>query len=103
MLGSEAVSLGATFTLSLSTICEGKLRAVYRWHLPVMMGGKPAGIKEACGDGLTSLAPRDRVFASMDKTAMGAFTEYAVVLEALLARMPDAVSFEATAGVPWRA
>lgn len=35
---------GATFTLSLSTICEGKLRAVYRWHLPVMMGGKLAGI-----------------------------------------------------------
>ncbi|WAJ29532.1 NADP-dependent oxidoreductase [Antarcticirhabdus aurantiaca] len=81
-------------------IREGKLRAVYRWRLPVVMGGELAGVVGACGEGVTEFAPGTRVFARMDKTAMGAFAEYAVVPAPLLARMPESLPFEAAAGVP---
>ncbi|RIX97764.1 NADP-dependent oxidoreductase [Aureimonas flava] len=81
-------------------IREGKLRVIRRWPLPVVMGGELSGTVEACGEGVTAFAAGDRVFARVDKTAMGAFAQYAVVPERLLARMPDALGFEAAAGVP---
>ena len=81
-------------------IRQGKLKVIYRWLLPVVLGGELAGIVEACGPSVSAFREGDRVFARMDKAAMGAFAEYAVVPEGLLAKIPDALDFDAAAGVP---
>lgn len=79
---------------------EGKLKLIQRYRLPVVMGNELAGIVEARGEGATRFAQGDRVFARMAKGAMGAFADYAVVPETLLATMPPSLDFEAAAGVP---
>lgn len=79
---------------------EGKLRVVQRHPLPAVMGNELAGVIEKRGEGATLFAEGDRVFARMPKASMGAFADYAVVPENLLAKMPAALDFETAAGVP---
>lgn len=79
---------------------EGKLKIVQRYSLPVVMGNELAGVVEACGDGVTRFAKGDRVFARVPKDAMGAFADYAVVPEDVLAKMPSTVDFETAAAIP---
>lgn len=81
-------------------IREGKLKVIQRYKLPAVMGNDLAGVVEARGDGVTRFAEGDRVFARMPKDSMGAFADYAVVPESLLARMPASLDFETAAGVP---
>jgi alcohol dehydrogenase len=64
------------------------------------MGNELAGVVEVRGKGAMQFAEGDRVFARMPKTSMGAFAEYAVVPENLLARMPKSIDFDTAAGVP---
>jgi alcohol dehydrogenase len=79
---------------------EGKLKVIQRYPLPAVMGNELAGVVEARGEGATLFSEGDRVFARLPKTAMGAFADYAVVPENLLARMPASLDFAAAAGVP---
>ena len=79
---------------------EGKLRVIQRYSLPAVMGNELAGVVEARGKGATLFAEGDRVFARMPKASMGAFADYAVVPENLLAGMPASLDFAAAAGVP---
>lgn len=81
-------------------IRNGMLRVVQRYPLPAVMGNELAGVVEAIGNGVTGFAEGDRVFARTPKDAMGAFADYAVVPESLLASMPASLDFEAAAGVP---
>ncbi len=79
---------------------EGMLRVIQRYPLPAVMGNELAGVVEEPGQGVKLFSEGDRVFARMPKSAMGAFAEYAVVPEGLLAKMPASLDFEAAAGVP---
>lgn len=79
---------------------EGGLKAILRLRLPAVMGNELAGIVEECGEGVAQFAPGDRVFARMPKGAMGAFADYAVVPQDLLARVPDGLDLATAAGVP---
>ncbi|OCP01845.1 alcohol dehydrogenase [Ensifer sp. LC13] len=79
---------------------EGMLKVVQRYPLPIVMGNELAGVVETLGEGVTSFAPGDRVFARMPKEAMGGLAEYAVVPEKFLAKMPASIDFNAAAGVP---
>lgn len=79
---------------------QGQLRPVQGYALPIVMGNELSGVVEATGEGVTSFAVGDRVFARMPKKAMGAFAEYAVVPESHLARMPASLDFETASGVP---
>lgn len=79
---------------------EGKLKVIQRYSLPVVMGNELAGVVEERGEGAALFAEGDRVFARMPKAAMGAFADYAVVPENLLARMPASLDFDTAAGVP---
>lgn len=79
---------------------EGKLKVIQRYPLPAVMGNELAGVIEACGPGVTRFAPGDRVFARVAKNAMGAFADYAVLPENVVAAMPASLDFEAAAGVP---
>ncbi|PCC74464.1 alcohol dehydrogenase [Nannocystis exedens] len=81
-------------------IREGQLRVIRRYPLPIVMGNELAGVVEACGPGVKQFAPGDRVFARVDKDALGAFAEYACVAESLVARMPARLDFATAAAVP---
>ena len=60
-------------------------------HIP---GGEAAGVVDAVGEGVTGLAPGDRVMAQVG----GGFAEYAVARAAAVAKIPDAMAFEAACG-----
>lgn len=81
-------------------IREGKLKAVQRYPLPVVLGNELAGVVEACGPGCTRFAVGDRVFARVPKERMGALAEYAALPEDVVAQLPASLDFETAAGVP---
>lgn len=58
---------------------------------PFVPGGEVAGIVKAVGSGVSSVAPGDRVAATM---LHGAFAERVVVPEAAAVKLPEAVGFE---------
>lgn len=79
---------------------EGKLRVVQRYALPIVMGNELAGVVEERGAGVTLFTEGERVFARVPKDTLGAFADYAVVPEKLLAKMPASLDFDTAAGVP---
>lgn len=58
---------------------------------PFSPGGEAAGVVRAVGDGVTSVAPGDRVACTM---LYGAFAEQVVVPELACVKLPDHVGFE---------
>ncbi|HEX6108451.1 MAG TPA: NADP-dependent oxidoreductase [Ktedonobacteraceae bacterium] len=78
----------------------GMLRVIYRYPLPIIAGSELSGVVVAKGSGVTRLAEGDRVFTRVDKKRLGAFAEFAVVREELVAKMPSSVDFTTAAGVP---
>jgi len=58
---------------------------------PFSPGGEAAGVVRAVGAAVTSVAPGDRVCATM---MMGAYAEQIVASDATVTKLPDAVSFE---------
>jgi NADPH:quinone reductase-like Zn-dependent oxidoreductase len=79
---------------------QGMLRMMYRHPLPLIAGSELSGVVIATGSGVTRLAEGDRVFTRVDKHRLGAFAEFAVVREELLAHMPSSIDFPTAAGVP---
>ena len=79
---------------------EGGMRVIYRYQLPTVAGNELSGVVAATGAGVTSLAESDRVFARVDKRRLGAFAEFAVVRESLVAKMPTSIDFTTAAAVP---
>jgi NADPH2:quinone reductase len=67
---------------------------VYKADPPVSIGMEGAGTVEAIGEGVTEVAPGDRVAYTM---ARGSYAEYAVVPSAQLVKLPDAVDFPTAA------
>jgi NADPH2:quinone reductase len=70
-------------------ITQGKYQ--FKPPPPFVPGGEIAGVVDAIGPGVTTVAVGDRVAATM---LFGAFAERVVVPEAAVARLPEAVSFE---------
>ena len=81
-------------------IREGKLKAIYRYQLPVVLGGEIAGFVHSVGQGVTRFSEGDRVFARLSKKGMGGLAEFVVVEERHLAIVPDSLDFETAAAVP---
>jgi NADPH:quinone reductase-like Zn-dependent oxidoreductase len=79
---------------------QGTLRLIYRYRLPIIAGSELSGVVAATGSGVTRLAIGDRVFARVDKLWLGAFAEFAVVREELVAKTPSSIDFTTAAGVP---
>jgi NADPH:quinone reductase-like Zn-dependent oxidoreductase len=79
---------------------EGKLKIIRRYPLPVVLGNELSGIVASVGDGVIRFREGDRVYARVDKDTMGAFAEWAVVREDLVAKMPSALDFDAAAAIP---
>lgn len=79
---------------------EGDLKLIQHYSLPIVMGNELAGVVEERGEGARLFMEGERVYARTPKASMGAFAEYAVVPEGLLARMPASLDFDTAAGVP---
>ena len=69
---------------------------LYPTERPTAIGSEGAGTVERVGSEVTEVKPGDRVVYAM---ARGSYAEYAVVPAAMLAPLPDDVTFEAAAAV----
>ncbi len=69
---------------------------LYKSDRPIAIGSEAAGVVEKVGDGVTDLAPGDRVAYAMVR---GTYAEYAVVPAVNLVKIPDAITFEIAAAV----
>jgi NADPH:quinone reductase-like Zn-dependent oxidoreductase len=79
---------------------QGKLRAIHRPKLPLVLGNELAGEVIAVGGEVTRFRVGDRVFARVAKDRAGAFAEQACVDENDAAHMPRNLDFAAAAAVP---
>ncbi len=64
------------------------------------LGADIAGIIEEVGTEVTQWSKGDRVVSDILGSKTGAFSEYVVVSEDLLAKIPESVSYEQAAGTP---
>src|ERR1022692_1741832 len=67
---------------------------LYKADLPVAIGSEAAGTVEEVGEGVTEVAPGDRVAYAM---ARGSYAEYAVVPSVQLVKIPAHVDFHSAA------
>ncbi len=67
---------------------------LYKADLPVAIGSEAAGTVEAVGEGVTEVAPGDRVAYAM---ARGSYAEYAAVPASQLVKIPAHVDFQTAA------
>jgi alcohol dehydrogenase len=79
---------------------QGKLRAILRPKLPLVLGNEFAGEVIAVGSDVKRFGVGDRVFARVAKDRAGAFAEQACVDEDDAAQMPRNLAFTAAAAVP---
>jgi NADPH:quinone reductase-like Zn-dependent oxidoreductase len=79
---------------------EGKLRAIHRPKLPLVLGNEFAGEVVAVGDNVRRFRVGDRVFARVEKDRLGAFAEQACVEEEYAAHAPSNVDATTAAAVP---
>jgi NADPH:quinone reductase-like Zn-dependent oxidoreductase len=79
---------------------QGKLRAILRPKLPLVLGNELAGEVIATGSDVRRFRAGDRVFARVAKDRAGAFAERACVDEDHAALMPRNLEFTAAAAVP---
>src|SRR5258708_4305116 len=79
---------------------QGKLRAILRPKLPLVLGNDLAGEVIAVGSDVKRFRVGDRVFARVAKDRAGAFAEQACVDEDHAAHMPRNLEFTAAAAVP---
>jgi NADPH:quinone reductase-like Zn-dependent oxidoreductase len=79
---------------------QGKLRAIYRPRLPLVLGNEFAGEVIAVGKNVKRFSVGDRVFARVEKDRLGAFAELAAVGEDYAAHVPPNLDFTTAAAVP---
>ena len=79
---------------------QGKLRAILRPKLPLVLGNELAGEVITVGSYVKRFRVGDRVFARVAKDRAGAFAEQACVDEDDAAHMPRYLDFTAAAAVP---
>lgn len=72
------------------------------WSRPrhPILGCDVAGTVQSVGEGVSDFVVGDEVVGDVSPASWGGFAEYACVPAALLARKPDALSFEMAASIP---
>lgn len=85
-----------------SLVLSGALQESIPLQLPVTLGGDIAGIVQAVGADVTSLAVGDRVYGSANAVtgASGAFAEYAATASTQVAKAPERIDFVESASLP---
>src|SRR5258705_3197763 len=75
---------------------------LYPVPLPAGMGVEASGIVEAVGDGVTNVAPGDRVTYTGFLNTLGAYSTERVIPAAPLIKLPDAITCETAAAMTMR-
>jgi NADPH:quinone reductase-like Zn-dependent oxidoreductase len=83
-------------------IVAGYLQGAFPHHLPLVPGWDVAGVVEAVGPAVTTVAPGDRAlaYARKDHVQHGTFAEKVSVPERAIAKIPEGVGFAAAGGLP---
>jgi len=81
-------------------IREGYLKDRLRLELPFIPGWDLSGVVQETGAGVTQFRCGDEVFSRPDMARNGAYAEYIVVEESLLAKKPRNLNHTHAAGVP---
>jgi NADPH2:quinone reductase len=75
---------------------------LYPVTLPSGIGVEAAGVVEAVGEGVTNVAPGDRVTYTGFLNTLGAYSTERLIPAAPLIRLPDAIAFETAAAMTMR-
>lgn len=81
-------------------IRQGYLREKFPFPLPLILGYDFAGVVEAIGADVASVAVGDEVFAMLPLNQLGAYAEYVVAKAFLVSPKPASLDFLTAAGVP---
>jgi alcohol dehydrogenase len=81
-------------------IRAGKVKAMIRYPLPLVLGNDLSGEVIAVGPQVTRFRVGDEIFARLDKQRIGAFAELALVSEASAAPKPPRLTHVEAASVP---
>lgn len=81
-------------------IGSGKMEAMIKHTLPLILGWDAAGTIEAVGPGVTHFQPGDAVFAYGDIRVNGAYAEYISLPAATVCPKPQSLSFTEAGAVP---
>lgn len=81
---------------------EGMLSKYIVYHFPFVLGFDVAGVVDAVGDDNSRFAPGDRVFgiSRQGDGINGSYAEFTLCHEAMLAPLPEGLSFEEAATLP---
>ncbi|MGM0215241.1 NADP-dependent oxidoreductase [Enterococcus sp. AZ109] len=79
---------------------EGYLSQMMPWDFPIILGWDVAGEIAEVGAMVTDWQVGDKVFARPETTRFGTYADYTIVDDHLLAKKPEAISFEEAAAVP---
>lgn len=78
----------------------GQLKAILPLKFPLILGSDCAGVVEKCGTEVEAFRPGDAVFTRLEKTRIGAFAEFAVADQDLIAMKPANLDFNQAAAIP---
>lgn len=79
---------------------EGYLKEMQPFEFPIILGWDAAGVIVEIGKDVKDFKVGDRVFVRPELTREGTYAEFIAVEEHLLAKMPDAMTFEEGAAIP---
>ena len=101
--GGVLVQIGATSINPIDwKMREGFLECIFEYEFPIVPGWDVAGTVAALGEGVEGFAVGDRVFAYTRRAPIkdGTYCELITLPVAMLALIPDSLSFEEAAAVP---
>ena len=79
---------------------EGKLKTLFKYRFPLVLGNDLSGVVVDTGSGVTRFKQGDEIYARVDKDRIGTFAEFAAVREGAAALKPSNVTFEEAASLP---
>lgn len=81
-------------------IRQGRLRAIFRFDLPAILGVEVSGIVEKTGKKVTRFSIGDRVYAFLGLNRNGGYAEFVAIPEAYAALIPDNIHIMQAGVVP---
>ena len=70
------------------------------WPLPLILGSDLSGVVEATGPGVTKFRAGDEVYGMTNSQFLGAYAQYALASEKMMAQKPRSLSFVEAASAP---
>ena len=81
-------------------IREGHLKEMLHHKFPLILGWDVSGVVESIGSGVTRFKPGDEVFSRTDVSRDGAYAEFIVVKESIVAARPKSLDHVHSAALP---